>query len=52
MNDRELLEMFIRDIDLLLENVNQGNIDVYRFYEEMVGENEFFKAQINKDKRV
>jgi hypothetical protein len=46
MNDRELLEMYIRDIDLLLENVNQGNIDVYRFYEEIVHENEFFKNQL------
>jgi len=46
MNDRELLEMYIRDIDLLLENVNQGNIDVYRFYEEIIHENEFFKNQL------
>jgi len=46
MKDRELLETYIRDIDLLLENVNQGNIDVYRFYEEMVHENEFFKNQL------
>jgi hypothetical protein len=46
MSDRELLETYIRDIDLLLENVNQGNIDVYRFYEEMVHENEFFKNQL------
>jgi len=48
MSEKELLEMYIRDIDLLLENVNQGNIDVYRFYEEMIHQNEFFKNQINK----
>ena len=46
MSDRELLEMYIKDIDLLLENVNQGNIDVYGFYEEMVNINEFFKNQL------
>jgi hypothetical protein len=46
MSDRELLETYIKDIDLLLENVNQGNIDVYGFYEEMVNINEFFKNQL------
>jgi hypothetical protein len=46
MNEKELLEMYIGDIELLIKNVQEGNIDVYRFYEEMVHENEFFKAQI------
>jgi hypothetical protein len=49
MSDRELLEMYIRDINLLLENINQGDIDVYQFYEEIVHMNEFFKNQIKND---
>lgn len=46
MNEKELLETYIRDVELLIENLNEGNIDVYQFYEEILSLNEFFKAQL------
>jgi len=52
MSDKELLEMYVADVDLFIKILNEGNIDVYKFYEEMVHLNEFFKVRINKDKRV
>lgn len=46
MNTREILEMYIGDVDLLQEKLNKGEIDVYRFYEEIINLNEFVKTQL------
>lgn len=48
MNTREILEMYIGDVDLLQEKLNEGEIDVYKFYEEIIHLNEFVKRQIGK----
>jgi len=46
MNEKELLEMYISDVELLRKNLDEGNIDVYQFYENIVGLNEFIKNQL------
>jgi len=46
MNERELLEMYINDVELLRKNLDEGHIDVYQFYEEVIHLNEFFKNQL------
>jgi len=46
MSEKELLEMYINDVELLRKNLNEGYIDVYRFYVEIISLNEFFKDQI------
>lgn len=46
MNEKELLEMYISDVELLRKNLDEGNIDVYQFYENIVGLNEFIKGQL------
>ena len=40
--------MYIGDVDLLQEKLNEGEIDVYQFYEEIIHLNEFVKRQIGK----
>jgi hypothetical protein len=46
MDEKELLEMYISDVELLKNNLDEGYIDVYQFYEEILSLNEFFKAQL------
>ena len=46
MNERELLEMYIRDIELIKQNLDEGEIDVFQFYEEVIHLNEFLKNQL------
>jgi len=46
MSEKELLEMYINDVELLRKNLNEGHIDVYQFYAEIISLNEFFKDQL------
>ena len=46
MNEKELLEMYVNDVELIRKNLEEGYIDVYRFYEEIISLNEFFKNQL------
>jgi hypothetical protein len=47
MNDRELLEMFIRDIDSLKLKLDEGDVDVFGFYEEVIYLKDFIEEQLN-----
>ena len=46
MNDRELLEMFIRDIDSLKLKLDEGDVDVFGFYEEVIYLKDFIEEQL------
>ena len=46
MNEKELLEMYVNDVELIRKNLEEGYIDVYQFYEEIISLNEFFKNQL------
>jgi hypothetical protein len=46
MNDRELLEMFIRDIDSLKLKLDEGDVDVFDFYEEVIYLKDFIEEQL------
>jgi hypothetical protein len=49
MNDKlkEALTIYVGDIESLKNKVNEGTIDVYQFYEEVVYLNEFFKNELS-----
>jgi hypothetical protein len=46
MNNRELLEMFIRDIDSLKLKLDEGDVDVFDFYEEVIYLKDFIEEQL------
>jgi hypothetical protein len=46
MNDKELLELFTSEIDKLRATLDNGDIDVYSFYEEVIEWNEYIKNQM------
>ena len=46
MSEKELLKMYISDVELLKVQYLQGHIDTHQFYEEIISLNEFFKNQL------
>ena len=46
MNKKELLELFTSEIDKLRTALDNGDIDVYTFYSEVIELNNYIKNQI------
>jgi len=46
MSERELLLLMLGDIEILQKNLDEGNIDVYQFYENIVGLSLYISNQI------
>ena len=46
MNEKELLELFTSEIDKLKIALDNGDIDVYTFYSEVIELNNYIKNQI------
>jgi hypothetical protein len=44
-----LLKTFISDIEITRKKLDEGDIDVYQFYEEVMGLNEFYKNLLDNE---
>jgi hypothetical protein len=49
MNEKELLEIVIDDINLLKLRLDDGDIDVYCFYEEVIHLKDFIEKQLKQN---
>jgi hypothetical protein len=48
MNTIELFEMYVKDMNLLIDNLVNNHIDINEFYAHVISLNEFTNNELNK----